>query len=78
MKRYSKLARRDYSHESEYYAVGNARSSSRAELLNLEEEVRRVSRKQHQHGGSCGSGNGNINRGVERADEDKFWFIQLV
>lgn len=49
MKRCSKLARRDCSHAPEYYAAGNARSSSRAELLNLEEEVRRVSRKQHKH-----------------------------
>ena len=64
MKHYSKLALRGYSHVSEYYDAETARSSSRAELLNLEEEVRRVSRKQHKHGWCYGGGKGSLNRGA--------------
>lgn len=66
-KRCSKLARRGCSHVSEYYAVENAKLSLRAELLNLEEEVRRVSRKQHKQGGWLyGSERKYNNRGASK------------
>lgn len=55
---------------SEYYDVETARSGSRAELLNLKERVRRVSKKQHKHGWCYGSRNGGLNRGAKLDEEN--------